>query len=342
MKSSRNEPRYCCQPRHDTHRPSPPNCASAWPKTPMRSTRPSPARWSAASSSPRSATSWSTSRPTCEFTPQLATAWTWSEDGLTLTMDLREGVTFHDGTPFNAAAVVANIERYQDHGRIGAQERTGLGRQRRSGGRPAGGVPSVQARRDPAGPTVRPRRHDGFANRRRSCAAPISPWPRFAPVPFKFASRVQQDRIVLEKFPEYWNAENIHGRQGDLPAHSGRHGAPGQSAIGRPRHGRAPQRHRRWPRSRRDSELVYVEVTGLGYQGIYRSTPTMAPASETPFGKDAARPPGLLAGHRPRSHQPGGVRRHGDPRQPALAARQPVVQHRISRFRRATWKPPRR
>jgi ABC-type transport system substrate-binding protein len=31
--------------------------------------------------------------------------------GKTLTMDLREGVTFHDGTPFDAEAVKANIDR---------------------------------------------------------------------------------------------------------------------------------------------------------------------------------------------------------------------------------------
>jgi len=28
--------------------------------------------------------------------------------------------------------------------------------------------------------------------------------------PFKFVERVQQDRIVLEKFAGYWNAANVH------------------------------------------------------------------------------------------------------------------------------------
>ena len=45
------------------------------------------------------------------FIPQLATAWTWSPDNLTLTLTLRQGVTFHDGTPFNAAAVKYNLDR---------------------------------------------------------------------------------------------------------------------------------------------------------------------------------------------------------------------------------------
>ncbi len=39
------------------------------------------------------------------YTPCLATSWSVSDDGLTWTFKLREGVTFHDGTPFTSAAV---------------------------------------------------------------------------------------------------------------------------------------------------------------------------------------------------------------------------------------------
>ncbi len=46
--------------------------------------------------------------------PALATSWTTSGDGKTLTLRLRDDVTFTDGTPFDAAAVVANIEHVQD------------------------------------------------------------------------------------------------------------------------------------------------------------------------------------------------------------------------------------
>lgn len=42
--------------------------------------------------------------------PELATDWEWSADGKTLTMNLREGVKFHDGTPFNAEAVKWNYD----------------------------------------------------------------------------------------------------------------------------------------------------------------------------------------------------------------------------------------
>ncbi|MFJ2980129.1 ABC transporter substrate-binding protein [Curtobacterium sp. NPDC087082] len=46
--------------------------------------------------------------------PALAKSWTTSDDGRTLTFTLRDDVTFTDGTPFDAAAVVANIEHVQD------------------------------------------------------------------------------------------------------------------------------------------------------------------------------------------------------------------------------------
>ena len=43
--------------------------------------------------------------------PGLATEWTVSPDSLTYTFTLRTGVSFHDGTPFNAAAAKASFER---------------------------------------------------------------------------------------------------------------------------------------------------------------------------------------------------------------------------------------
>src|SRR6516164_7222696 len=37
--------------------------------------------------------------------PDLATGWSWSEDGKELTFPLRQGVKWHDGKPFTAADV---------------------------------------------------------------------------------------------------------------------------------------------------------------------------------------------------------------------------------------------
>ncbi|TFE02473.1 ABC transporter substrate-binding protein [Jeotgalibacillus sp. R-1-5s-1] len=47
-----------------------------------------------------------------EIQPGLAADWEVSEDGLTYTFMLQEGVTFHDGTEFNADAVVFNFDRW--------------------------------------------------------------------------------------------------------------------------------------------------------------------------------------------------------------------------------------
>ena len=47
----------------------------------------------------------------------LATSWDISEDGKTYTFHLREGVTFTDGTPFNAEAVCFNMKRWINNDR---------------------------------------------------------------------------------------------------------------------------------------------------------------------------------------------------------------------------------
>jgi ABC-type transport system substrate-binding protein len=49
---------------------------------------------------------------TLELRPGLAKAWKFT-DPKTLVLDLVEGVTFHDGTPFNPEAVKINLERYK-------------------------------------------------------------------------------------------------------------------------------------------------------------------------------------------------------------------------------------
>ena len=54
---------------------------------------------------------------TLEVEPALATDWQVSEDGTEYTFTLREGVKFHDGSPFNAEAVKFNFDRMlnEDH-----------------------------------------------------------------------------------------------------------------------------------------------------------------------------------------------------------------------------------
>lgn len=45
--------------------------------------------------------------------PLLAESWTFAADGTAITFTLRQGITFHDGTPFNAEAVKFTFERLQ-------------------------------------------------------------------------------------------------------------------------------------------------------------------------------------------------------------------------------------
>src|SRR6516164_9422880 len=49
-----------------------------------------------------------------DIEPDLATSWSVSPDGLVWTFQLRQGVTFQDGTPWNAAAAKFNFDRWSD------------------------------------------------------------------------------------------------------------------------------------------------------------------------------------------------------------------------------------
>ena len=51
---------------------------------------------------------------TGEIVPVLATSWSLSEDRLSWTFNLREGVKFHDGTDFDAGVVKFNFDRVMD------------------------------------------------------------------------------------------------------------------------------------------------------------------------------------------------------------------------------------
>jgi peptide/nickel transport system substrate-binding protein len=51
---------------------------------------------------------------TTDLVPALAEEWTVSEDGLTWTFTLQEGIQFQDGSDFNAEAVAFNIQRWWD------------------------------------------------------------------------------------------------------------------------------------------------------------------------------------------------------------------------------------
>ena len=57
-----------------------------------------------------------------KFEPGLATEWSFSDDGTVLSLTLRSGVTFQDGTAFDADAVKQNITAAQQKGSLRARE----------------------------------------------------------------------------------------------------------------------------------------------------------------------------------------------------------------------------
>ena len=147
--------------------------------------------------------------PDLEIIPQLATEWAVAEDGLSITMKLREDATFHDGTPFNAEAVAANIDRSQnlEESRrkselesIASTEVLGEFEIKLNLTGPDATVMAQLA--DRAGMMVSPTAAEeagvDFG------ANPVCSGP------YKFKERIAQDRIVLEKFAEYHDADEYH------------------------------------------------------------------------------------------------------------------------------------
>lgn len=59
---------------------------------------------------------------TADPAPMLAESWTQSDDGLSYTFELKQGVTFHDGSEFNADAVCFNFDRQNNFTGIAQSE----------------------------------------------------------------------------------------------------------------------------------------------------------------------------------------------------------------------------
>jgi peptide/nickel transport system substrate-binding protein len=221
--------------------------------------------------------------PDLQIVPQLATEWHWSDDGKELSMKLREGVKFHDGTPFNAEAVVYDItrsmtlpesKRKSELKSVEKVEATGEYEVKFTLKGPD--VTLLASLSDRAGmmisPTAAKEMGLDFGNK------PVCSGP------FKFVERVQQSRIVLEKFQDYWNKDNIfidkltympipdttvrlaNLRAGDLDMIE-RLAASDAAAV------------------KSDPGLSYESVVGTGWLGIYFNVGDSAQA-DNPLGKD--------------------------------------------------------
>ena len=147
--------------------------------------------------------------PELEIVPALATEWEWNADGTELTMMLRDDVVFHDGTPFNAEAVAANIDRSKN---LETSRRKSEVRSIESWDV----VDEFTIKITLAAPDATLIAQ--FADRSGMMLSPTAfeaAGENFglAPVcagPFSFVERIQQDRIVLEKFADYYRADEIN------------------------------------------------------------------------------------------------------------------------------------
>ncbi|MDM0115024.1 ABC transporter substrate-binding protein [Variovorax sp. J22R133] len=217
--------------------------------------------------------------------PQLATSWEWSADNKALTMKLRQGVTFHDGEKFDAAAVKFNIERHK----------TIPGSNRRGELAPVASVDVVDASTvrlnlsapfspllaqlaDRAGMMVSPKAAKDEGD--KFGAKPVCSGP------FKFVERVAQDKIVLERYAQYWNKDAIHFDKviyTPIPDASVR--------LANLRSGQLDFIERVAPsdmaKIESEKKLKISRITEIGYQGLTINVGKSDQAKNTPLGRDA-------------------------------------------------------
>jgi ABC-type transport system substrate-binding protein len=157
------------------------------------------------------------------LTPQLATSWTVSADGLTWTFKLRTGHRFHDGVPVNADAVKKSLDRLVAGGRlrnwftmITRVTAVDEGTVTVTTDRPFLFLPQRLA--TPPGSIVHPAAPP-FTQSHQYGASPVGSGP------FRFKEWVRGQRIVLEKNPNHWLARRSNVDQIEfrfLPDDAGR------------------------------------------------------------------------------------------------------------------------
>ena len=143
-----------------------------------------------------------------EIIPQLALGQETSADGKSVVIKLRPGVKFHDGEAMDAEAVKFSLERHLTMSgsfrkseiasvdKIEVVDPTTVKLTLK-----APFAPLIAQLADRAGMMVSPKASKEAGDKfglKPVCAGP-----------FKFVERVQQDRIVLDKFADYWNKDNV-------------------------------------------------------------------------------------------------------------------------------------
>jgi peptide/nickel transport system substrate-binding protein len=140
--------------------------------------------------------------------PQLGLSHETSPDGKTLTIKLRPGVVFHDGEPFDAKAAKYSLDRHLTmKGSFRKPELALLDNVevvdpmtiRLNLKKPFS--PLLAQLTDRAGMMVSPKAAEASGD--KFALHPVCAGP------YKFVQRVQQDRIVVEKFKDYWDKDKV-------------------------------------------------------------------------------------------------------------------------------------
>jgi peptide/nickel transport system substrate-binding protein len=143
-----------------------------------------------------------------KIVPQLALSYDTSADGRAVTIKLRPGVKFHDGEPMDAAAAKYSIDRHLTM--KGSYRKPEIGTVdsvtvvdpltiRLNLKQPFS--PLIAQLTDRSGMIVSPKAAEAAGDKfglHPVCAGP-----------YKFVERVQQDRIVVERFADYWDKDHV-------------------------------------------------------------------------------------------------------------------------------------
>src|SRR5688572_23199051 len=216
--------------------------------------------------------------------PQLATSHQWSTDNKSLTIKLRDGVTFHDGEKMDAAAVKFNLERHKDM--KGSNRRGELAVVSSVDAVDASTVrinlaapfaPLLAVLTDRSGMMVSPKAAEAAGD--KFGANPVCSGP------FRFVERIAQDRIVLERYPNYWNKGQIHFQRivyqpiVDATVRLANLRSGQLDFIERV----APSDV---PNLRSDGRFKLAKIVEIGYQGITINVGKSDIAQKNPLGKD--------------------------------------------------------
>ncbi len=216
--------------------------------------------------------------------PQLASSYEWSADSKALTLKVRPGVTFHDGEKLDAAAVKYNIER---HKTLPGSNRRGelalvttvdvLDPMTVRLNLSAPFAPLLAQLADRAGMMVSPKAAQEAGD--KFGVKPVCSGP------FRFVERVAQDRIVLERYPNYWNKGDIHLEKIIyLPI------VDSTVRLANLKSGQLDFIERMAPSDvpglKSDSRFRISKIVEIGYQGVTINTGKSDLAQKNPLGKD--------------------------------------------------------